>query len=96
MSDPENSLILKILQNIQADVAGLKKDVTDIKQGVAGMKGNLSLLADGMVTLRRDMQEMTNAIFTLGVSVAGHAERLSDVEIRLERIEHRLETTHPV
>lgn len=48
-----------------------------------------------MVTLRRDVQELTNSVHTLAISTAGHAERLADVEVKLDRIEQWLGTEAP-
>lgn len=96
-----NDFIYELLKRIQSDIAGVKADVAGIKTDLAVTRSDLgkqiAILADGMVTLRRDVQEITNSVHTLAISTAGHAERLADVEMKLDRIDQRLgaEGPHP-
>lgn len=97
MTEVSNELIFETLKRIQADLADLKAN-SATKADLASMRGelkadvaslrldmskNMSLLSDGILSLRREIE-------IIGLSTAGHGERLSDVEVRLGRIEHHL------
>lgn len=87
-----NEFIYEMLKRIQSDIAGVKADIAVTRSDLGKQ---IAILADGMVTLRRDVQELTNSVHTLAISTAGHAERLADVEVKLDRIEQRLGTEAP-
>lgn len=94
MSTITNEFIYETLKRIQSDIAGVKADIavvrTDVSVSRIDLGKQIAILADGMITLRRDVQEITNSVHTLAISTAGHAERLADVEIKLDRIDQRL------
>lgn len=91
MTEVSNELIFETLKRIQADLVGVKADIAAARAEAKAdnaalrldMSKNLSLLSDGILALRREVE-------LVSLSTAGHGERLSDVEVRLGRIEHHL------
>lgn len=91
MTNVTNELIFETLKRLQSDVAEHR---TETRVEIADVKTSLgkqiAILADGLISLRRDVQELTNSVQVLVISTAGHGERLADVEHRLDSIDQKL------
>ncbi|MBJ7532956.1 hypothetical protein JDN40_02350 [Rhodomicrobium vannielii ATCC 17100] len=83
MSEPTNTLLYEILKSLQAGQADIRSELASQGERLNTVSRHLGLLSDGVLSLRKDVQMLV-------LSVGGHAERLADLEVRLERIESRL------
>jgi DNA repair ATPase RecN len=99
MTESPDNIILHHLKALREDQQDMRREViamrADMTSGFKDVNSKITLLADGLVTVRHEVHKLTNEMQVLTLSVAGQAERLSEVERRLGQIEDRLFITGP-
>jgi hypothetical protein len=104
MSDEPDSLILRMLREMRAematksDIAELKSDMTDLKSDMNSLRADVAsdiamLQAEDMKT-RKELGEqivgLRRAVMEYHSSVVGHGIIISDLEARVRRVEQHL------
>ncbi len=101
MVDEPESLILKILREMRAelatkaDVENVRSEVSDIRSGLAEVRSNVNSLradvASDLLTMRKELSEqivgLRRAVVDYHSSVIGHGMLISDLDARLRRVE---------
>jgi predicted nucleic acid-binding Zn-ribbon protein len=81
-------ITIKILQNLQGDVAGLKSDVTELKSELAGVKSDVARLETKLET---QIQNVRVEVRTTGALLD---ERMDRLHARLVENDVRATTAH--
>jgi predicted nucleic acid-binding Zn-ribbon protein len=66
MVSESESLMLRILEKIQADVAGLKAEASELKTDMAAVKADVADIRSDIAELRRDMNAGFKAVLQQG------------------------------
>ena len=107
MSDEPDSLILRILRDMRAEMASIraematksgiadmatKRDIADVRSEMISLRADV---ASDLAMLRRDMGHqiagLRQAVTQYHSSVIGHGFLISDLEARVRRVEQHLE-----
>lgn len=92
MADETANLAIHHLQALRSEMGDLRQEMhTGFKEMHSGFKdvnGKIGILADGLLVLRRDVENIDRNVQTLVIAVAGHGERLVNVEDRLGVLEN--------
>jgi hypothetical protein len=96
------SLILQLLQQMRADIAGLKTDIVGTKDDIADVKSDITglgrtITSDLMVIRSQNAEEdrqtrdqivgLRRAVIEYHTSVLGHGTVISELEARVRRLE---------
>ena len=105
MSPEPDSLVLHMLRDMRADMAGMRADMST-KDDIAELRSGMSSLrADGAADfvevrreiggVRKELSEqivgLRRAVVEYHTSVIGHGILISELEARLRRVEQHLE-----
>ena len=68
MSDDRDipTLTLRVLERIQADVAGLRTEMVEVKGEIVEMKGEIVEIKGELVDMKRDLREVKSELRVLG------------------------------
>jgi hypothetical protein len=94
MADVSNELIYTLMLDIQAGQEALTHKVGTVATALLSMSKRLDDLDGSMNVFSRRQQELTNTTQLIAVAVDDHTHRLDKIEVRLDRIEKKLDLTH--
>lgn len=95
MSDEPDSLILKMLREMRAQMDGmhteLKSDIADLKSDMHSLRADVaSDLLVGRKETGEQIAGLRRAMIEYHTSVVGHGALISDLEARVRRVEQHL------
>jgi phage shock protein A len=104
MAEEPESLILRILREMRADIGDLreksvtKADFATLEAKLAEVRSNMNTLradvASDLLTTRKELSEqivgLRRAVVDYHASVIGHGMLISDLDARLRRVEQHL------
>jgi hypothetical protein len=105
MSDEPDSLILRILRDMRAELSDMRSEIGGVRAEMGGMRAEMATkpdlvtlradLASDILTLRKELGDqvvgLRRAVVEYHSSVIGHGILISELEARVRRVEQHLD-----
>ncbi len=88
MTDTQDSLVLKLLREMRADLARMDQRLTHMDKRQEETNLKIETLAGRMVSMHNGIEGLRADVRMIAIAVDGHAARLDKMEETLERFKH--------